>query len=117
MGRIRIVASIGLFLLTLPGSVLAQEQPAAEQDLDAMVGVHADVPDGAGVGVADDAADVRADLLRQAEAAFLLNAEDVMQPLVRPDPLDGSAGSDNTITLKTTTIIIGLLALIVILAI
>ena len=117
MGRTRIVAAIGLFLLTLPVSALAQEQPATEQDLDAMVSVHAEDLDGAGVEVADDVADVRADLLRQAEAAFLLSGEDVQQLPVRPDSPDGMASSDDTITLKTTTIIIGLLALIVLLAI
>ena len=117
MGRTRVVAAIGLFLLTLPVSARAQEQPATEPDLDAMVSVDAGDLDGVGTEVADDAADVRADLLRQAEAGFLLNAEDVKQPPVRRDPLDGVASSDSTITLKTTRIIIGLLALIVLLAI
>ncbi len=118
MRRTGVAFAIGLFLLTLPVSAWAQEHATVEQDLDAMVTADTGGLDAARAEVVVNAADARADVLREAEAAFLLSAEDEKQLAVRPDRLDRAlADSDDTITLKTTTIIIGLLALIVILAI
>ncbi|MEN8145976.1 MAG: hypothetical protein ABFS14_13640, partial [Gemmatimonadota bacterium] len=106
-----------LSLLALPATAVAQEQATAEQDPDAMVTSHADDldPSTAEVGAKEPGINV----LRRAEAAAFANsAEDMMQRAVGPDGPDAERASiDDAITIKTTTIIIGLAVLVVLLAI
>ncbi|TFG62917.1 MAG: hypothetical protein E4H28_07085 [Gemmatimonadales bacterium] len=118
MKRTRLAAALILFLLTLPAAARAQEHATTEQDLEAVVTSHAEVLDAGPAEVPLESTEAGVDVLRRAEATFVLNAEDVKQLAVRPDRLDGAlAGSDDAITIRTTTIIIGLLVLIVLLAI
>jgi hypothetical protein len=112
-----VVAAIGLFLLTLAATAWAQEHATAEQDLDAMVTSDAEDLDASTAEA--KAKDAGIDVLRRAEAAaFAHGEEDMMQLAARPDRLDGArAAIDDAITIKTTTIIIGLVVLVVLLAI
>ena len=122
----RVAAAIGLLLLTLPAAARAQEHATTLQDLDAMVTAHAEDLDAsrsvlaaflARPEVARIAADAGIDV-RQAESAVaVLSAEDVKQLAVRLDRLDGALAGGEAITIEMTTIIIGLLVLIVLLAI
>lgn len=121
----RVAAAIVLLLLTLPAAARAQEHATTLQDLDAMVTAHAEDLDAsrsvlaaflARPEVARIAADAGIDV-RQAESAVpVLSAEDVKQLAVRLDRLDGAlAGGGDVVTLQTTTLIIGILVLIIIL--
>jgi hypothetical protein len=112
-----VVAATGLFLLTLPATARAQEHATAEQDLAAMVTSHAEDLDATTAAV--EAKEAGINVLRRAEAAaFAHSAEDMMKLAVRSDRHDGARASiDDAITIKTTTIIIGLVVLVVLLAI
>ena len=126
MKRTRVAAAIGLLLLTLPTVARAQEHVTTPQDLDAMVKAHAeDLDAGRSVllaflarpEVAGIASDAGIDVRRAESALAVLSAEDVKHLAVRLDRLDGALAGGDAITIETTTIIIGLLVLIVLLAI
>ncbi len=116
--RNRLLAFVVLvFLVGSADEAQAQEHATAEQDLDAMVTSHAEDLDTTTADV--KAKDAGIGVLRRAEAkAFVQSAENMKLLAVRPYRLDDAlAGSDDTVTIKTTTIIIGLAVLVVLLAI
>ncbi len=125
MIRTRVAAAIGLLLLALPTAAQAQEHITTRQDLDAMVTAHAEDLDAgrsalaaflARPEVARIAADAGIEVRRAESAVAVLSAEDVKQLDVRLDLLDGAlAGGGDAITIQTTTLIIGLLVLIILL--
>jgi ABC-type Fe3+ transport system permease subunit len=126
MRRTRVAAAIGLLLFTLPAAARAQEQSISQKDLDAMVTAHAEELDAdravvetflARPEVARIAAEAGIDVLRAESAVAVLGEQDLRQLAVRLDRLDGALASGDAITIETTTIIIGLLVLIVLLAI
>ena len=125
MTRTRVAVAIGLLLLTLPTMARAQEHATTRQDLDAMVTAHAEDLDTsrsvlaaflARPEVARIAADAGIDVRRAESAVAVLSAEDVEQLAVRLDRVDSAlAGGGDVVTIQTTTLIIGILVLIIIL--
>ena len=109
LGAVMVIA--GALFVSLPASAFAQEHPVQEVQEE---GIIPDFPVAEQPGAEEDQPETGLEILRRAEAEYAVTGDDIKEIAVGSGDAEGVAAADNKIVLSTTTVIIGLLILILI---